>query len=859
MTKQPDFNLERLIIEDDTQSVSTVTKDKGYVFRDFEISRIQSISETIRKRPYLSTLIFFGFHAYWVLSLSYGATFFTKNEVAINLSPNLAIHAIIVGLLIYPARMMWVPVASFALLFFLPFAIPFTGKPQWAFAPEVTSGVALYFFISNMIAGAMTGLIARGLFNAMVSKLHPRHADLAVIAALFILFLATGIPQVLFANLFSSFLEPAQALALGFNEHFIQYGVERTLRGSVVDAAFLIAVLQLPTARQMKLTGPAFLAYPVIALLHNLGYGGFPMMDIGLLSILLTLTLPMATAPIIVIMGMSIYAGMTGQFLHAAPPLGTESGLLDRYSIVVLILIIVVMALRGRERYEREQHLSSIRRLSTVRGFAGVGLFTLNVPRKTLRLDPAGQQLVGLPGETRTDDLLSRFRSDEQYLLRHAFESESHASITLLLQLAETLSSGDARVLRLHLWAEPTPRGEKVVYGLMVEVTEEYLQEQALTDALNELSLRQDRQQQLFSIVSHEIRTPASVLSMLIEDLENGHGSAQLPAQMREASTQLLSVLDDMRQAVNPEKNQPVSMSPYTPADVAERVRNTYQMLAKGQDIRISLRLGPGASNVMMGDSNRLKQILGNLVRNAIIHSQGSEIRISYRPQDGGTPSAMNDACWSVTDNGIGIPLDEVDRLFQPFERGSADARNQADGSGLGLFIAKQTVDLLGGSIHYSPAPEGGAGYWLCLPDAPASAKELVAETPKPLAEMKNLSELRIVLAEDNALVAQVTSKQLGRVFGEIELAENGRVALEKILENPPDVLITDLFMPEMAGDELVQRLREENIDIPMIGLTAAVVGDDIQRFEEAGATAVLAKPLDVSRLCLLLEEKVEG
>ena len=140
-----------------------------------------------------------------------------------------------------------------------------------------------------------------------------------------------------------------------------------------------------------------------------------------------------------------------------------------------------------------------------------------------------------------------------------------------------------------------------------------------------------------------------------------------------------------------------------------------------------------------------------------------------------------------------------------------------------------------------------------------ARVRELVAETPKPPADMKNLSELRIVLAADNALVAQVTSKQLGRVFGEIELAENGRVALEKILENPPDVLITDLFMPEMAGDELVQRLREENIDIPMIGLTAAVVGDDIQRFEEAGATAVLAKPLDVSRLCLLLEEKVEG
>ncbi|MDX1782359.1 MAG: response regulator, partial [Thalassovita sp.] len=76
---------------------------------------------------------------------------------------------------------------------------------------------------------------------------------------------------------------------------------------------------------------------------------------------------------------------------------------------------------------------------------------------------------------------------------------------------------------------------------------------------------------------------------------------------------------------------------------------------------------------------------------------------------------------------------------------------------------------------------------------------------------------------------------------------------------NPPDVLITDLFMPEMPGDELIEALRAQEIDIPVIGLTAAVVGDDIHRFEDAGATAVLPKPLDVARLCVLLEDRVEG
>ncbi|MDX1782020.1 MAG: hybrid sensor histidine kinase/response regulator, partial [Thalassovita sp.] len=783
MTKHAN-SLDRLIIEDDA---SRIPKDKGYVFRDFEVSRLQTLTETIQRRPYLSSLIFLTFQTFWTLALSYGAALFTDNDFAINLSPHLAVHTVVVGLLIFPIRMLWVPLAGFAALFFLPFYLPFTGQPQWLLSPDLGTDIVAYFFVSNLVASTLTGLSARMLFRRLIAQTAPRTADLAVTASLFGLNLLFFVPLIFVTDGLSALLAADRAVALGLGDHFARFGIERTLHGAVVDTAVLIAVLQLPTARQMKLAVPVLLGFPLIAILHNKGFGGFPMMDIGLLGILIALTLPAATVPIIIFTGMSIYVAMTGQFLHAAPPINTEKGLLDSYSIVVLILLVMIMAVRGRERYERSQYLASIRRLSTVRGFAGVGLFTLNVPRRKLRLDSAGQQLVGLPGETGIDNLLTRFRADERYLLRHAIESKSHASITLLLRLDETLSSGEPRVLRLHLWAEPTPRGEKVVYGLMVEVTEEHLQEQALTDALNELSLRQDRQKQLFSIVSHEIRTPASVLSMLIDDLENGHNSRQLQMQMREASGQLLNVLDDMRQAVNPEKNQPVTVALYTPADIAERVRNTYQLLAKGQNIRISLNLGSGASTPMMGDSNRLKQILGNLVRNAIIHSQGTEIRITYQPRNR-PPVDFADkrmACWTVTDNGVGIPLEEIDRLFQPFERGSADARNQADGSGLGLYIAKQAVEMLGGEIAYFPAPEGGAGYGICLPDTAASPAELRTAAPKAPLALKDLNQLRVLLAEDNALVAQVTSKQLSRIFGQIDLAENGRVALEKILKNP--------------------------------------------------------------------------
>lgn len=851
--------MRRLVIEDASDQNDSHGSDQGFVFRDFEISRIQHITEAIRQNPVQTSLIYLGIVLCWTVLMSYGVSIHSPNTIAVNLSPHVALFSMIVGLLIYPRVLIWVPIGSMALFYFVPFILPFQSGTPWYALPEVSFRLVFFLLMVNLGAGLLLGGGLRSFYRRMNHDLQPYEADLIVAAATFAGFCLVAALQVFLTKLFATSLPPADMIALGFDSDFTSLTFNRVIRGAVVTTGFLIAIQQSFRPEEFRLAAPFVLLFPLLAVAHNMGYGGDPMMDAGALCTILALTLPVTAAPHVVIIGAAIYSGISGRFLADTPSSVSEDHLLNHYALATLVLVVLILALRGRGRHEREQRVASIRRLSTVRGFAGVGLFTVNVPSDTMRLDPAGQRLVGLPAEARLDDLIGRFRADEQYLLRHAIESDSHASITLLLRLSDTLDTGDNRVMRLHLWAETTVREERVVYGLMVEVTEEHLQERALTNALNELSLRQDKQKQLFSIVSHEIRTPASVLSMLIDELENGHNSPQVQSQMREASTQLLSVLDDMRQAVNPEKNQPLSIKPYVPADVAERVRNTYQLLAKGKSIRISLDLGPDSIRPMMGDSNRLKQILGNLVRNAIIHSEGTQIRICYQPDMPGLPACPTPGTsfWSVTDDGVGIPQSEIERLFQPFERGSADARNQAEGSGLGLYIAKQAVELLGGSLLYFDAPEGGAGYRLSLPDKPASKQDMQTQVPPKTIENKKLGDLRVLLAEDNALVAQVTSKQLGRIFGHIELAENGREALKKATENPPDLLITDLFMPEMAGDELMRALKEAGIMIPAIGLTAAVVGDDIKRFEDAGATAVLPKPLDVKRLASLLEERV--
>lgn len=162
---------------------------------------------------------------------------------------------------------------------------------------------------------------------------------------------------------------------------------------------------------------------------------------------------------------------------------------------------------------------------------------------------------------------------------------------------------------------------------------------------------------------------------------------------------------------------------------------------------------------------------------------------------------------------------------------------------------------MLGGHVEYFPAPEGGAGYHIRLPE-PLADGTLLPDADDPDADDLDFASLRVLLAEDNALVAEVTSARLRKYMGSVVHAPTGRRALELIHQDPPDVLITDLYMPEMNGAELIRTLREEGNDLPIIGLTAAVVGDDMRQFEMVGASHIMTKPLEDAQLMRFLRSE---
>lgn len=167
----------------------------------------------------------------------------------------------------------------------------------------------------------------------------------------------------------------------------------------------------------------------------------------------------------------------------------------------------------------------------------------------------------------------------------------------------------------------------------------------------------------------------------------------------------------------------------------------------------------------------------------------------------------------------------------------------------IGLFVAEDMAKRMQGNLDYSKSQLGGAKFTLTFPIEPT-------EVTIPLTVMKvDLTGLRILLTEDDLLIRTLTHQALGRADAQVSQAKNGKVALEKFDPELFDLVLTDIMMPEMDGFEVTRGIRGKDRNMPIIALTAAVLGVETDRIQDLGATAVLPKPIDLHRLMETLEE----
>jgi CheY-like chemotaxis protein/anti-sigma regulatory factor (Ser/Thr protein kinase) len=293
-----------------------------------------------------------------------------------------------------------------------------------------------------------------------------------------------------------------------------------------------------------------------------------------------------------------------------------------------------------------------------------------------------------------------------------------------------------------------------------------------------------------------------------------------------------------------------------TTFDIAELVHSvidTFSLRCEEKGITLLSELESSLPGFVTGDPARTRQVLVNLVGNAIKFTDDGEIRVSVKLDSLDDRHTVLE--FRVDDAGSGIEPENQARLFEEFWSGDTSAHRGLVGTGLGLSICKRLVKMMDGEIGVNSVPGKGSLFWFRIPFGTASADALTAETTDAEDVPQQLSG-RILLAEDNPTNQMIVQTMLQKLGLNVDVVGNGIEAVDAIKARPYDVVLMDIAMPEMGGIEATQRIRDLKSDkaqIPLIALTAHAMRGDREKFLAEGLDDYLEKPVTRATLAVCL------
>ena len=394
----------------------------------------------------------------------------------------------------------------------------------------------------------------------------------------------------------------------------------------------------------------------------------------------------------------------------------------------------------------------------------------------------------------------------------------------------------------------------------VTDVTSLVHAEQARETALQDAHRANAAKSNFLAKMSHEIRTPLNGIlgiSDLLEEMIKDPAQIRMLNILRDSGDLLMGIINDLLDMSKIEADAlELESTAFSLADLARRIEEVHTMRASEKHLSFAVTVDDPLGKDRLGDPQRVAQILHNMISNAVKFTERGYVRVAI--------SALDEQSINITVEDTGIGMTEVQhaRLFDPFAQADNTISRRFGGTGLGMSIVRNLVDLMNGTIETKSAPDAGTTISVHLPIPLAPVSVVTGPSvSEPVDDLRRrLSGLSILAADDNRTNQMILSIMLGQLGARVTLANDGLDALEKTRNERFDLMILDISMPGMDGVTLLKTIRGEERcagrpATPAVAYTANAMSDQVESYVQAGFNACLTKPLKLDRLRMTLQD----